>query len=211
MKVLASLALMVAPLTMGLSSVASAQVNPGQVYIEGLTYNGSGCPLGTVAENLSSDRQAFTLTFSDYFAEAGPYAGPRDGRKNCQVTLDLKVPQGFQFSIATFDYRGFVDLDRGIQARQSASYYFQGQGGTGRFGTTMKGPLVEDYTFRDTIGLASVVWSPCGESRALNINTSVSVSNRNRRQYPDAQGLITNDSIDGAITHKYGLVWRRCR
>ena len=93
--------------------------NPGEVYIQDITYNGSGCPIGTVAENVSDDNQAFTLTFSDYIAEAGPGVSIRDGRRNCQVTLDLHVPQGWQFSLASFDYRGYVFLDEGMQAVHS--------------------------------------------------------------------------------------------
>ena len=101
----------------GLSSTASASVPSGDVYIKKISYNGSGCPRNSVNKNVSSDKKAFTLTFSEYIAEAGPGLSLRDGRKNCQVTVDLKVPQGWQFSIGTFDYRGFVYLENsGIRA-----------------------------------------------------------------------------------------------
>ena len=204
-KILAPMALLAA------STVASANTpNPREVYIQGITYNGSGCPLGTVAENVSADAKAFTLTFSDYIAEAGPGVSLRDGRRNCQVTLDLKVPQGWQYSFGTFDYRGYVFLDRGMQAAHNTSYYFQGQGDTGRFESVMHGDIDRDYTFRDSIALGSMVWSSCDASRALNINTAINVRNSNKRRYPDAAGLITNDSIDGEIKHVFGIRWRRC-
>lgn len=194
-----------------MSSVASANTpNPREVYIQDINYNGSGCPLGTVAENVSPDAKAFTLTFSDYIAEAGPGVSIRDGRRNCQVTLSLKVPQGWQYSVGTFDYRGYVFLDRGMRASHNTSYYFQGQGNTGRFASQMSGEIDRDYTFSDSIELGSLVWSSCNASRALNINTAINVRNTNKRRYPDAEGLITNDSIDGEIKHVFGIRWRRC-
>lgn len=180
---------------------------PNTVRIRNIMYNGSGCPIGSVGQNIAPDFKAFTLTFSDYIAEIGPGIPLSDARKNCQLTLDMYFPQGWQFAIATFDYRGYVTLDTRVQATQSSAYYFQGQGQTGRFSTNFSGPVDRDYQFRDTIGLTSLVWSPCGATRALNINTQVRLNNRSN---PNGSGLITTDSIDGQIIHKYGLQWRRC-
>ena len=140
----------------------------------------------------------------------GPGVSIRDGRRNCQVTLDLHVPQGWQFSLASFDYRGYVFLDEGMQAVHSALYYFQGSGFNGRFASIMDGTIDEDYTFRDEVGLESLEWSRCDASRALNINTAIAVKNIDKANFPASQGLITNDSIDGQITHVFGIRWRRC-
>ncbi len=194
----------------GLASAMSPTPPLSEVYIQDITYNGSGCPIGTVAENISPDKTAFTVTFSDYIAEAGPNVDIGDSRRNCQLTLDLHVPQGWQFSLGTFDYRGYVYLDKGMRATHSTSYYFQGRRLTGRFSSVMNGEIDEDYTFTDRIGFTSLVWSDCNASRALNINTGIRVRNTSKSNYPNAEGLITNDSIDGQITHKYGIRWRRC-
>lgn len=180
---------------------------PSSVTIRNISYNGSGCPIGSVAQNVSPDNKAFTLTFSDYIAEVGPGIDLNASRKNCQLTVDLQFPSGWQFAIATFDYRGYASLDSGVEGTQKSSYYFQGMGQTGNFQTTYRGPRDADYQFRDTIGLASMVWSPCGATRALNINTQVRVSNRAN---PNGRGLMTTDSIDGAVVHKYGMMWRQC-
>ena len=170
----------------------------------------SGCPSGTVLENISPDNKAFTITFSEYIAEAGPRISPRDGRRNCQVIVDLNVPQGWQYSLATFDYRGYVLLDEGMQAIHATAYYFQGSEYTGYFSSLMRGFLDDNYTFRDQIPIESLVWSSCTAVRSLNINTEIRVRNTDKTLYPNAQGLITNDSIDGQITHKFGIRWKRC-
>ena len=93
-----------------LSGSLFATAPSGEITINDINYNGSGCPIGTVAQNVSDDNKAFTVIFSDYIAEAGDGISLRDGRKNCQLTLSLSVPQGWQYSIASFDYRGFAFL-----------------------------------------------------------------------------------------------------
>lgn len=180
------------------------------ITIKDISYNGSGCPIGTVAENVAPDKQAFTLTFAEYIAESAPYLSLSDARKNCQLTINLNVPQGWQFSIASFDYRGFAYLEEGMKADYSTSYYFQGGYGTGRIRRTAYGYFDDIFQFRDQVGLESLVWSPCGVERALNVNTSVFVRNADKNNYPDSEGIIGTDSIDGQIRQVWGIKWRRC-
>ncbi|HYX37792.1 MAG TPA: DUF4360 domain-containing protein [Oligoflexus sp.] len=180
------------------------------ITIENIQYNGTGCPLGTVAQNVSDDKQAFTLTFSEFFAEAGPGISLAQGRKNCIATVTLHIPSGWQYSVANFYYRGFMQLDEGIKADHSVDYSFEGQGRTSRFASVTTGPFENDYVYSDSVGIESNVWSPCGVSRALNLNTKIRVSNASTTAYPNARGFITNDSIDGQITQVFGLTWRRC-
>jgi hypothetical protein len=213
MKVFGSIVKFVAPLLV-MGAAAQAEVRfpvPSEpITIKKIQYNGTGCPLGTVAKNVSDDKTAFTLTFSEFVAEAGPGIPLSYGRKNCVATLVLDVPAGWQYSIGSFFYRGFMALDKGIKADHTATYFLEGQGKTGSFRSSNYGPYESDYVYNDQVGIASAVWSPCGVERALNINTSIRVSNTNSRAYPNAQGLITNDSIDGQITQVWGLTWRRC-
>lgn len=180
------------------------------ITIKKIIYNGTGCPLGSVAQNVSDDKQAFTLTFSQFVAEAGPGISLAAGRKNCIATVVLNIPSGWQYSIANFFYRGFLALDEGIKSEHSVDYSFEGQGTTSRFAKNETGPFESDYVYSDTIGIQTNVWSPCGVDRALNLNTKIRVSNSNPTLYPNSTGLITNDSIDGQITQVFGITWRRC-
>jgi hypothetical protein len=190
----------------GLGGTALADA-PGYVTVRSIAYAGSGCPAGTVAENVSQDLQAFTLLFDNYIAEVGPGVAFSSRRKNCQLNIDLDFPQGWSFSILTVDYRGYVSLEPRVAGLQQSSYYFQGQFQTARLRTPMVGPIDRDYQIRDTLGLGAVVWSPCGATRALNINTEIRLENS---QNPSGSGLLTTDSIDGAVRLIYGFRWRRC-
>ena len=206
-----ALALSTSMATIAISGSAFGWVVPADdITIEDISYNGSGCPLGTVMDNVSEDKQAFTLTFAEYIAETGPDYSPSDGRKNCQITLSLKVPQGWQFSIGSFDYRGWLYADKGIRAEHNTSYYFQGSSQTARFRERISGPFFDDYQFTENVGIESLVWSRCGVERALNINTAISVRNTRKSKYPDAEGAMGTDSIDGQIQQIFGISWRRC-
>ncbi len=188
-----------------LSSSAFAQ-SPEYVRIRSISYAGSGCPAGTVSQNVAQDLKAFTLLFDSYIAEVGPGVQLNQSRKNCQIAVDLHFPQGWSYSILDVDYRGYASLEAGVTGTQQSAYYFQGSAATATLRSNFRGPTQQDYQIRDSLGLAAVVWSPCGATRALNINTQVRLTSSNRF----ARGLMTTDSIDGELTHVYGVRWRRC-
>ncbi len=180
---------------------------PSSVRVRNISYAGSGCPAGTVAQNLASDFSAFTLLFDQYAAEVGPGVPFSLKRKNCQLNIDLEVPSGWSYTLFSVDTRGYVALQPGVSAIQQSTYYFQGQLQSARLRTTMVGPLDQNYSARDQLGLGSVVWSPCSAVRSLNINTEVRADNSFN---PAGQGMITIDSIDGDFKLVYGLRWKRC-
>jgi hypothetical protein len=187
-----------------IASGAMAQEAPEWVRIRSITYAGSGCQAGTVAQNVAPDRLAFTLLFDSYIAEVGPHISLANSRRNCQINIDLDYPSGWTYTVYSVDYRGFAKLDPGVNAIQKASYYFQGGSGPSKE-TRFYGPLEKDYRLRDTFG--NETWSQCRSVRSLNINTQVRLENRFA---PHNSGLITVDSIDGQVIQTYGFVWRRC-
>lgn len=196
-----------APLAfVGFASAAHAQ-SPDYVRVRSISYAGTGCPAGSVAENVSPDRQAFTLLFDSYVAEVGPGVPLSAKRRNCQLNVDLDFPNGWSFTIFTVDYRGYISLERNVTGLQQSKYYFQGSAATGTLKSQFTGPRDQDYQIRDTLGVSAEIWSPCGARRSLNINTEVRLDNsRNTR----GAGLMTLDSIDGQLKHVYGIKWRRC-
>ncbi len=70
----------------------------------------------------------FTLIFDRFVASIGPGVAVTENRKNCQLNIELQYPGGFQYSIFSTMYRGYVDVDKGVTARQQATFYFSGRG-----------------------------------------------------------------------------------
>lgn len=191
-----------------LSSGAYAQA-PDGVIINRVGHGGNGCPQGSVDTYVSADRQALTLTFDQYIAEIGDGIPRSEARKFCNVSLELVVPNGWQFSVFQVDYRGYVDLESGAQSNLSSTYRFSGRTGNQEERTfnraVFRGSVSGNYLKKDDIGIETLVWSPCAETRALNINSEVRLTApRNRR------ALMTVDTIDGEFKQIYALKWRRC-
>ncbi|KAH6664924.1 hypothetical protein B0J14DRAFT_630365 [Halenospora varia] len=187
-------------------NAAVVSPDPSQVSIKGITYGGSGCPQGSLGSFISADRQTFTLIFDQYVASIGPGVAIAQNRKNCQLNLDLRYPGGFQYSIFSTVYRGYVSLDAGVNGLQSSTFYFSGEPGQTTTSTTFKGPIDGNYEAVDNVDLTSTVWSPCGASAALNINSQVRLTANSST----VSGLITDDSIDGKITFVVGVQWQKC-
>lgn len=181
---------------------------PDGVTIEIATVNGSGCPAGTAAVAVSEDKEAFTVTYSDYMAQTGGNSKPTDFRKNCQISMRVHVPQGFTYAISQTDYRGFAWLEPGASAVEKASYYFQGMEQTAAKSHTLKGEYADNWQFTDKNEVAQLVWKPCGEERNFNVNTELRVLKGTSD--PSKVSFITMDSTDGSIKTTYHFAWKTC-
>lgn len=183
---------------------------PDKITIDVVTVNGSGCPEGTAAVAVSPDNTAFTVTYSEYTAQVGVGSGPTDFRKNCQLNLNVHVPQGFTYGIAQADYRGFASLQRGSTALERARYYFQGMSPTSFVDHPFRGPFADDWQKTDTTEVGAIVYKPCGEFRNFNINTQLRVD-AGTSDPTTTTSFITMDSTDGNIATTYHFAWKECR
>ncbi|MEV6208056.1 DUF4360 domain-containing protein [Kitasatospora sp. NPDC051914] len=182
---------------------------PDKIVINVATVNGSGCPAGTAAVAVSPDNTAFTITYSQYLAQVGVGSKPTDYRKNCQLNLNVHVPQGFTYAIASADYRGFAHLERGATGLQKASYYFQGSAQTTTSNHRFTGPVDDSWQATDSVDVAALVYAPCGEQRNFNINTELRV-NAGTSDPNKTTSFMTMDSTDGDINTVYHLAWKTC-
>ncbi|GAA3739932.1 hypothetical protein HDA32_002705 [Spinactinospora alkalitolerans] len=177
---------------------------PGGITIDLVTINGSGCAPGTAAVSVAPDNTAFTVTYSEYLAQAGGNSSPIDSRKNCQLAVRVNVPQGYTYAIARADYRGYADLADGATGTQKASYYFQGMEQTIPVMHELNGPHANNWQFSDEAGL--YVYAPCDAIRNFNINTELRVDAGDS----DETSFMTMDSTDGSISTTYQFSWKQC-
>lgn len=176
------------------------------ISIEIATANGTGCPAGTTVK-VASDNTAFRVTYSDYIARTGADSTPTDFRKNCLLSLQVLVPDGFAYSLTEADYHGFAQLTAGTSATQRAQYFFQGQSATLVRSHMFTGPLSEDWKTVDVT--AGELVSTCGLQRNLNINTELLVTGATSDPATTAS-WIAMDATHGSVESVFLLGWRRC-
>jgi hypothetical protein len=185
-------------------ATASSGPDPSQISIQSVTYGGTGCPAGSVGHSLSDDRTQLALVFDKFVAKSGPGIPVTEARKNCQLNINVRIPQGFSYSVGTFDYRGYVQLPSGVSAESKSTYYFQGEVTQASSSSRFAGPVAKDYLARDTLGI--VAWMPCdGRVVPVNVNAQVRLTGPST-----ASAQITTDSIDGKVKHILGIQYRRC-
>ncbi|KAF6751327.1 hypothetical protein DFP72DRAFT_908166 [Ephemerocybe angulata] len=182
---------------------------PSGFSITSLGFSGTGCPANTAHYVLASDRSYVNVTFSKFYAEAGPSIPVSSNRRNCILTFGVKVPPGFTFGVASVDYRGYYQLDSKVTAAQQSTYYFQGQITQATARSNLVGPVAgASYFYRDNFDLVSTVLAPCGASTVLNINGEVRVNNQDNTK---GSGYLANDSLDTFLTQTLNFQWQTCK
>jgi hypothetical protein len=183
--------------------------NPSGAYFANVTANGTGCPAGTWDAGISDDGKAFTVTFSGYETTVTP--GQAFAIKDCTLSIDLRTPEGFSFSVSSFHYQGYATLDQpGMSAKQTAKYYFQGNPVPAKeLRSDMAGPYDDSYVFSDDVGVADLVWSPCGASRTLEAQTRLVLQNNTAKT---GSGYLNTSSVDGEVKTvlRFNLSWKKC-
>ncbi|KAG8830377.1 hypothetical protein FRC18_008186 [Serendipita sp. 400] len=172
--------------------------------------NGSGCPAGTVSfvldgesestskltiDAFADNKDTLALSFSKFYAKAGPNVDIADNRDACSITLGVRVPKGYSFAIASVDYKGYYQLDPKATAIQGSQYYFQGQLQQATTRSVVNGPVSgKDYVSSALFSPVGAVTSPCGVDSIVNIQSSVRVNNTADTA---ASGYISVKAMDG--------------
>jgi hypothetical protein len=151
-----------------------------------------------------------TFGFDSFQAAIGRNADPNGKQKNCQIHLNLRYPSGFQLSVLTATYHGYVRLDEGVTANFISSYYFsQDASHTANTRTTIRGPEYangKSYTKTDNVETTATVWSPCGANGIMNVNNRIALTSAT----PTGSGEISNDDATFKFEQKLRIAWRRC-
>jgi hypothetical protein len=171
--------------------------------------NGSGCRIGTAVVAVAPDNSALTVSYRNFVAAVGIGARPIDMRKNCQLGVRVDVPRGYTFAIARAEYRGLAQLAPGASGTQRANYYFQGISQTAVSSHDFRGPYSQRWQTSDSTPLTTLAFRPCGQSRILNINTSLIV-NVGSSDPRTTRSFMRMDSTRSGPNAIYHFQWRRC-
>ncbi|HYN92858.1 MAG TPA: DUF4360 domain-containing protein [Pilimelia sp.] len=202
-----ALAGMVASLVVPSAQADDLAPPSGKVTVSVQTINGSGCPAGSASVDTNSDNTSFYVEYDKYVARDGGGAQPTEMRRNCQLSLLVNVPQGFTYAIARADYRGDLHLARGATAQQNAYYYFMGETPTAEVSTNFTGARSGHWQTTSVVEAAALVYAPCGQKLALNVNTDLRVNAGDAEKHKNS--ISMNDS-KGSLRTLFHFSWKRC-
>lgn len=183
---------------------AAVAAPPEKITVDVLTVNGSGCPAGSASTRVSPDNTGFHISYSDFVARDGSGATPTAFRKNCQVALQIHIPQGFTYAVASAEYRGRAMLAGGATALQRSNYYFQGDSNDNFVDHPFSGPMYGSWRTTDRTEINELVYAPCGRTVILNVNTELRVNS------PGSPSWISLRSSDGDVDTLINFNWKHC-
>jgi hypothetical protein len=225
-------------IVLGIVSAAAmadaAAPDPNSIYIAAVTTAGTGCPTGSVVTNLVTDTSnpaqpsgTIQFSFSDFEALIGPGTVLSDRTKNCNIAVTLHVPSGITLAQIGAQYNGYGQVDDGVDAKQTSSYYFANPLGPTRvaqeattFSNASPGtdwdPISGNYARNDEFLEGSLVWSPCGVNAIANIDTRVSLSYdqhataAQRDPNTGSTGIISLDTASFGAKQVFHFQWATC-
>jgi hypothetical protein len=107
---------------MPLSLFLSLSVFAADFQLQNIRVGGTGCPSEQTQIILAPDASSASLLFSQFESRVpvlvtGPKIQRNISNLNCNIFLDIKVPNGVRLDSLeiTYDMRGFTTLDRGVQ------------------------------------------------------------------------------------------------
>ena len=196
-----------AVLLTGFLGVSRAAASPPseRITLDVVAVNGSGCTPGNATATMSPDNTGFRIGYSNFIARDGGTASPTAFRRNCQVGVQVHVPQGFTYAVASAEYRGRAALGSGASALQVNRYYFQGVGRQDYVTEhTIYGAFSGAWRTKDTTTVTELEYAPCGRDVILNINTEL------RLDSPHNASWIQLRSSEGDVDTLVQFSWKTC-
>jgi hypothetical protein len=182
--------------------VAAADPNPEAITITAI---GSGCPKGTVQTFVAPDNSAFALEFEG--GATPPFATTVDAthpiaRKNCQASITITPPAGWQFSLGSVFVGGSASLADGATALSKTLYYWQGKSPTLTTTTDLTGSN-GDWAASQSVDPDEFGWSQCGRPGVVNVNSTLQA--RQADADPSSSSVVVEST-----EFFYNLAWQPC-
>jgi len=185
---------------------AQAEQDP-TLSIQSVQYKGSGCPQDSVDVSVNDDGSSFTVAYDAYKASVGPGIAPAEANKYCSLQLDVRVPQGWTFTVGTFDMTGFAELPDNVKGLQKAIFSYDWSEEASASRVEFEGPLDQGYAAHDIMSLTPLPPRFCDGAVSLSVDTSIRISPGDGQA---GQGQLSTQSPDGKVMQVIGVNWIRC-
>ena len=144
------------------ASNLDTQKNLSGFSLESINYNGKGCPQGTAALNISNDRTAFTLDFTEFKTGLNTEK-TLHSRTNCRLDIEAKIAQGWRWRIAGFLLQTEAIFDTNVKVIERIILL----GGGGATNATIAEELKGELTEPRKIKFLGSPYSSCREDTSL--------------------------------------------
>jgi hypothetical protein len=158
-------------------------------------YGGTGCPAGTASVSLAPTGDAAVMVLDSFVVEAGGSHAIIMDRKSCDIAIPVHVPAGYAIALDQAEYRGYLNLPQGAQARLGIEQFFAGTRGP-RTAITYQGPKSQDFVIT-TPSNTSPTWSACGQDVIVRVSVNLVVQTNSAKDA--AVGTIDR----GALTRLF--------
>ncbi len=199
-------------LTASINSALGNEENPVPpkytgVFVENITYEGSGCKEGTVGTVVSNDHRKMSLMFDSFglFGD-GQFTGKKNSNCNVQITVD--VPPEYAVALSRVELAGLILTPKGSGASVNSRYFMSGQKSKAEFNHNWVNDdvdwLTEAFRIPQDISEEDLIFSECGENAVIDIKTKIK-----RFSNKDVMlGSILVTSMENTLAIEYE--WREC-
>lgn len=182
------------------------------VFIENISYEGSGCQAGTVESQITSDHRIMSLLFKSFGLQVdGRLTGKQSINCNIQITVD--VPPEYAVAVSSVNLGGLIVLPKGAGGSLENRHFMSGQESKAGINQTWfndeDGWLIDGFYLSSGLnneGLAEdeLVFSECGENALIDIKTKL------KRFSNDGVmlGTVQVNSMANSLAIEYE--WREC-
>lgn len=174
--------------------------------ITSATFQGNGCPKGSVSLVASPDGSALTLGFDQLYVLISPGTTASERSKSCTITMTLSNKSGYHIALLGALYHGSALLDTGMTGTAHSVYTFTPGNVASNTQATVKGPLNGLYTSNATIPIDGSL-ALCGlDEVKLQINTRISLTSTSSA----VSGNIDDDLPLSLTVQQLQLGWLSC-
>lgn len=166
-------------------------------------YSGNGCPLGSADVSLLAGAKRIDITFDKFSVEADNALGRVVAKKECDVTIKIKIPHGFSLAVEKVRYNGISRLPFGSNAHFVGAHYFNHEQ-VAAVNKRYYGQTSSAFDISSRVSHQALFWSPCGEDAEIFSRTNIAVSSV-KSLFPAS---IQVDDLQPGLS--YYLLWRPC-
>lgn len=157
-------------------------------------FGGSGCPEGTLTNEMDLSENEITFYFDSFTAIVGGTQAKRLDRKSCALAIPVSLPTGYKLASSKLTILGEAILPKKTILKITTEMFLPSAQGEKMVSNISGG---EEIKIDLSHGPDSLLWTGCGVATTLRINTSMLLK-ANKEKDP-AEASLNSDEVYGKM------------